>query len=561
MLQHSFVLDSLGDTAPDTMSHFEQLIEEHRMTTTLLLPQSNKEKLITPNPISRLKQIVPTVGVFHTHLPLRRAFLQYDEKYKVTSRRHVCLSFNEIRQILNLAQVMALCEDEPVGTPRGVSMSSNNNTTNNSLANASQITKVNWIDSSSLENHHSSSSSSTSTPTITTKKQAMCNAPSPAPPLPPHLTPRPYTGPKLITFDGDQTLYTDGSNFDSNPKLAKSLTLLLQNKVTVAVVTAAGYDYQAEKYEFRLTGLLAFFKESGLTEEECKRFYIFGGECNFLLNLGADFRLHAVTEQGPGGWLTSTKHLIESPANWSESSVTRLLDVAEESLKESVEQQNLRGRVIRKRRAVGLIPDPMGSSMSRESLDETVLRVQSVLYENSVSFRNLPYCAFNGGTDAWVDVGNKRVGVSVLQAYLGLQPKHCLHVGDQFLNTGNDFAARDCAPCTWITSPEETTFILKRLLAFGGGIDIDEELEKDGKTGTRGKSPNNRAGSSSSFGSENANDTHMSSPRNVPPPTEMHRRQSGEGASSLKIPTKQCFNPYTGEIILPDGPERKKGKR
>ena len=56
MLQHSFVLDSLGDTAPDTMSHFEQLIEEHRMTTTLLIPQANKETLITPNPISRLNR-------------------------------------------------------------------------------------------------------------------------------------------------------------------------------------------------------------------------------------------------------------------------------------------------------------------------------------------------------------------------------------------------------------------------------------------------------------------------------------------------------------------------
>ena len=103
---------------------------------------------------------------------------------------------------------------------------------------------------------------------------------------------------------------------------------------------------------------------------------------------------------------------------------------------------------------------------------------------------------------------------------------------------------------------------MKRLLAFGGGIDIDDELEKDGKTGVRGKSPNNRHGSSNSFGSDfgiNNSDTHMSSPspRNVPPPTEMHRRQSEDGA--LKISAKQSFNPYTGEVC--DGPERKKGKR
>jgi hypothetical protein len=86
----------------------------------------------------------------------------------------------------------------------------------------------------------------------------------------------------------------------------------------------------------------------------------------------------------------------------------------------------------------------------------------------------LPYCVFNGGTDAWLDVGNKSVGVAALQAYLEvpayymyiiicimykthllyakipikpmyipIKPTYlqvpaanCLHVGDQFTNTG-----------------------------------------------------------------------------------------------------------------------------
>eukprot|EP00985_Skeletonema_marinoi_P028476 scaffold24987_cov132-Skeletonema_marinoi.AAC.1 len=68
-------------------------------------------------------------------------------------------------------------------------------------------------------------------------------------------------GPKLICFDGDQTLYSDGANFESNPRLAKYLFLLLKHGVTIAVVTAAGYEYQAAKYELRLSGLLAYFKE------------------------------------------------------------------------------------------------------------------------------------------------------------------------------------------------------------------------------------------------------------------------------------------------------------
>ena len=66
------------------------------------------------------------------------------------------------------------------------------------------------------------------------------------------------------------------------------------------MVTAAGYEYQAAKYELRLSGLLAYFKEKGLEADDLERFYIFGGECNYLLRLGADYKLHAVKEAGPG---------------------------------------------------------------------------------------------------------------------------------------------------------------------------------------------------------------------------------------------------------------------
>ena len=38
---------------------------------------------------------------------------------------------------------------------------------------------------------------------------------------------------------------------------------------------------------------------------------------------------------------------------------------------------------------------------------------------------------FNGGGDAWLDVGNKSVGVACLQAYFNFAPEFCLHVGDQ----------------------------------------------------------------------------------------------------------------------------------
>jgi IMP and pyridine-specific 5'-nucleotidase len=79
---------------------------------------------------------------------------------------------------------------------------------------------------------------------------------------------RPCTGLSI------QTLYADGKNFESNPRLAFYLYQLLKHGVAVAVVTAAGYEYNVEKYEFRISGLLHYFQQRGLNEEECGRFYL-----------------------------------------------------------------------------------------------------------------------------------------------------------------------------------------------------------------------------------------------------------------------------------------------
>ena len=286
----------------------------------------------------------------------------------------------------------------------------------------------------------------------------------------------PFNGPKLISFDGDQTLYSDGANFADNPRLAHYLCQLLRQGVTVAVVTAAGYEYTVEKYQYRLSGLLRFFQSRKLKAAECERFYLFGGECNYLLRMGPDYALHAIKEVGPGGWCTATQFLKDSPGNWAEEQVTELLDVAEETFEFAKEELNLRARVIRKRRSVGLIP-LSGQLVPRESLDETVLRVHERMRRlNDGEGAALPYCAFNGGSDAWVDVGNKRVGVQILQTYLGIGPTETLHIGDQFLNTGNDYAARAVSPCIWITNPQETTYILKFILRLAG---VSYTLELD----------------------------------------------------------------------------------
>ena len=44
---------------------------------------------------------------FQRSRPAQAAWTAFDERFRVSARRHVQPSFNEIREILNLAQVMA----------------------------------------------------------------------------------------------------------------------------------------------------------------------------------------------------------------------------------------------------------------------------------------------------------------------------------------------------------------------------------------------------------------------------------------------------------------------
>jgi IMP and pyridine-specific 5'-nucleotidase len=328
---------------------------------------------------------------------MRDAFMLYDEKYAVSQRRHLPPSFNEIRHILNLAQVMAL--------------------------------------SSSL---------------------------------------------KLISFDGDQTLYSDGGNFDNKEGLAEGIAMLMKSGVNVAVITAAGYGLDGSKYEVRLRVLLDFFGKIGMTEEEVGRFFVFGGECNYLMRCSYEqyddeHKRTKLVPIEPEVW-QAEELAGPKPAKWPEEEITQMLDIAEGVMKEAIEQMQLRAKVLRKERAIGVFPggDAMAAvfpkghgskKLKQEALDEIVLRILEGLRVAKPRV-TLPYCVFNGGRDAWLDIGNKRVGVAALQAFLHLAPAESLHVGDQFLNTGNDLAARETCPCIWITSPRETSKILEHVLRF-----------------------------------------------------------------------------------------------
>ncbi|GAB5585968.1 IMP 5'-nucleotidase [Umbelopsis nana] len=350
----------------ELMSGIEKLINDH----------IEMQKLGTPEH-SRLHRLVPTVSTFCTPLPLRKAFLLADAQQTISARRFVPPSFNDIRRILNNAQVCAIA------------------------------------------------------PTL-----------------------------NLITFDGDMTLYDDGKDFEQDSTLVALIIKLLSFDIQVAVVTAAGYTENAEsRYEGRLSGLLQGFRTSGLTNAQLGRFHVLGGECNFLFQLGDDYHLHFVPQE---------VYQPEQVRSWSQNTdeINALLDVAQANIEKCVQDMNLPAMVIRKAKAVGLVPHS-GVTILREILDEVVLSTQHHLlrYQRSPSVLKapLPFCCFNGGSDVWVDIGNKLIGVQMLQSYLNAKPEETLHVGDQFLSTGNDYATRASCCTLWIISPQETHEALVQL--------------------------------------------------------------------------------------------------
>ena len=65
----------------------------------------------------------------------------------------------------------------------------------------------------------------------------------------------------------------------------------------VALVTAAGYAYDAPRYMRRLAGLFAYFELHQLAADAAARFWVLGGECNYLLACEA----YAAEEAAGGG--------------------------------------------------------------------------------------------------------------------------------------------------------------------------------------------------------------------------------------------------------------------
>lgn len=283
---------------------------------------------------------------------------------------------------------------------------------------------------------------------------------------------------QLITFDGDLTLYDDGESLTSNNPVIPRIIRLLQQNICVGIVTAAGYT-DARGYYRRLHGLLDAAcnapsidlgaapsgghpqaSGNGLTEAQRRNLVVIGGECNFLLRVEPDDA--AVDRTMTLKFVPRDDWALNEMKDWRQEDIQELLSVADSALRECIENMNLPAKVVRKPWAVGIIPD-QNARLSREQLEETVLVVQRKLQLGTRE--RLPFCAFNGGHDVFVDIGDKSWGVLCMQRFFGGIPGHrSLHVGDQFLSAGaNDFKARLACTTAWIANPAETVALLDEL--------------------------------------------------------------------------------------------------
>ncbi|VWU52382.1 IMP-specific 5'-nucleotidase, putative, partial [Hepatocystis sp. ex Piliocolobus tephrosceles] len=287
---------------------------------------------------SRLRYLVDDIGIFFTKLPIRKAFHTYNAKYKITKRLYAPPTFNEVRHILNLAQILSL-ED----------------------------------------------------------------------------------GLDLLTFDADETLYPDGSNFHDEI-LASYISSLLK-KMKIAIVTAASYNKNADKYEKRLENLLQYFLKHNIKDDSYTNFYVMGGESNYLFKCNKEARLYSVPDEE---WC-HYKKLVDK------ETIDKILNISQNCLEEVITDFNLLAQIQRKEKSIGLVPKMIPSGHKK---NEAVMRVKKEIIKNKII---VPYCVFNSGQDVWVDIGNKAEGLIVLQKLLKIEKKKCCHIGDQFLHSGNDF--------------------------------------------------------------------------------------------------------------------------
>ena len=195
---------------------------------------------------------------------------------------------------------------------------------------------------------------------------------------------------ELVTFDGDVTLYPDGHCLDEdNPVIPKILDLMSRG-TKVAIVTAAGYT-ECSQYYHRLFGLLDRLLNAARSKKwKNHDLIIMGGESSYLFQFdpSAEYLLRYVDRQ---------QWMLPQMAGWTDENIKVLLDIAEKALCDCISSLRLPAQILRKERAVGIIPrKTIGSrGFTREQLEETVLVTQQVIEMSTIAAK-VPFCAFNG---------------------------------------------------------------------------------------------------------------------------------------------------------------------
>ena len=194
---------------------------------------------------------------------------------------------------------------------------------------------------------------------------------------------------ELVTFDGDVTLYADGQNLDPENPVIPRILRLLSRGVNVGIVTAAGY-VEASSYHTRLHGLLDAVK-AGVESKQLShpRVVVVGGESQYLFDFSSASP-HCLRRVPRTDWMPNVM------LSWTEVGIKCLLDIAEEALHECIETLGLDARIVRKERAVGIVPTATGPGapkLAREQLEETVLITQQRI---EMLGPKIPFCAFNG---------------------------------------------------------------------------------------------------------------------------------------------------------------------
>lgn len=389
LIQLIFDLMEARLTLEQACAEAERLIQEHLAggcEATSALARVAPGLAIPSNRSHRMRRL-------HSALPLREAFRRYDAEARVSAREMVPPQFREVRNIVNLAQVLATAR----------------------------------------------------------------------------------AGPRLVTFDGDGTLYPANQGLDCElqpggqadvqaeggaRELVSLLLALLERGVAVALLTGVG-DPRPEPYEARLAGPLKCLRGRALPPGAA--LYAVGGQCNYCFRYSsARERLEPLPREA---WEP------EVMKGWSRACVEEALDAAQAALEQGAARLGIAGHTstIRKERAVGVLYRGKIHRSTTFLLDELALLARvAVVKVLAQRQQQLPFCTSNSGQDVFMDIGSKEIGVDLLRGLVGAKRNQTLHVGDKFSLTGNDLPARRACGTVWVDDPEETALVLRELLGAMG---------------------------------------------------------------------------------------------